>query len=552
MKNNLKKCAQNNIRQGKRIAAKNMINTIHIAALLIAALLFLTACFDLFLPQPPTVEDIPDYETEVQEQDPQPTLRTHTPEAAFLNDGVLRLAMRHPLTLNPLLNEDGTVAKILRLIFEPLVIFDHSLRPTHHLANMELASDFSSATLTIRSDAIWSDGMPVTSDDLIFSVGVLRQAPDTVIYKRNIENIARIDRIDSKTAVVIFYQASMTAGYALNFPIIPEHYYRGHNNPASARNMAPLGNGTFLFESISPMLSMTLARSPYTFRHGATIDEIEVLFIPDERGRLYAFDQGVVDTIRLPFSEWVKHHSVKPVHHEEFPAMYFEFVGFNFQREIFQDLGFRQGIAYTFNADEAMSAVYSHQAVRAVSPIHPFSWMHDNTAAGPINDLARAATLLTATYTPEPLEILVNAEHIERAHIAQRLATNLEIAGQEAIVVILPFDEYYERLQAGDFDLFLGGMQLDFEPDFAFMFQGGPLFGVDPVMEGLLTNLNAASTESAYLQAVSMLQQGFTQRLPIISLGFRHSAVLTATRVTQGRPPATDHIFAFVNEWVID
>jgi len=516
----------------------------------IGVLLLLSACSDLFsIPQPEYT-----YHTEYDETqpDPQPIPRTDPPAEVLPDDGVLHLAMRHPLTLNPLLNQDATVAVILRLIFEPLVIFDNSLRPTHHLANMELASDFSSATLTIRHDAIWSDGMPVTSDDIIFSVGVLRQAPDTVIYKNNIENIASIDRIDSRTVLVHFYQASMTAGYTLNFPIIPEHYYRGHNNPASPRNMAPLGNGPYLFESISPMLSMTLARSPYTFRHGATIDEIEVLFIPDATSRLYAFDQGIVDAIRLPFSEWIKHHSVKHVRHEEFPVMYFEFTGFNFQREIFNDIRFRQGIAYAFNANEAMSTVYSHQAVRAVSPIHPFSWMHDDAVAGPVYDIGRAATLFRAVYSEEPLVILANYEHIERADIARRLAQSLERAGQPAIIEVLPFDEYYQRLMDGDFDLYIGGMQLDFAPDFAFMFQGEGLFGLDPVMEGLLANLNSATTESAFLQAVSQLQQGFTQRLPIISLGFRHSAVLTGTRVTQGRGPATDHIFAFINEWVIE
>jgi len=537
-----------------------MVKTIGVVSLLcvIALLIFLAACSS-FLPSTPYT--YPPELDEIEEPYQQPVhQRTQTPVGLVSDDGILRLAMRHPLTLNPLLNEDVTVAKILRLLFEPLVIFDDTLRPVGHLAYMEMASDYSSATLTIRHDAIWSDGMPVTSDDLIFSVEVLRLAPDTVIYKRNVENIDSIQRVDSRTVVVNFLAASVTAGYALNFPIIPEHYYRGHNNPASARNMEPLGNGPYLFESIAPMLSMTLARSPYTFRRRAAIEEIEVLFIPDAVSRLYAFDQGIVDAIRLPFSEWVKHHSVKPVHHVEFPAMYFEFIGFNFNREIFQDINIRRGIAYGFNADEAMSAVYSHQAVRAVSPIHPNSWMHDDTVTGPIYDIARALSALRALDTEEPIIILVNEEHIERVHIARRLAFDLQMVlalrsdlhQVQFEVIVLPFEEYYARLVDGDFDLYLGGMQLDFVPDFGFMFQGGELFGYDPVMEGLLANLNVALTESSFLHAVSQLQQGFSERLPIISLGFRHSAVLTGTRVVQGAGPATDNTFVGVNEWVIE
>jgi len=488
------------------------------------------------------------YETDLP-PDPQPIQRTQS--VAVPDDGILRLSMRHPLTLNPLLNEDATVAPILRLIFEPLVIFDENLWPISHLAHIELSSDFSRATLTIRNDAIWSDGMPVTSDDLIFSVEVLRLAPDTVIYKRNVENIARVDRIDTKTVQIVFEQASITAAYALNFPIIPEHHYRGHNNSRSSRNMEPLGNGPYRFQSIIPMQAVTLERSPYTFRRQAQIDQVEVLFIPDAETKLHAFDQGVVDSIRLPFAEWVKHHSVKPVNHMEFPAMYFEFIGFNFYRESFQDKDIRRGIAHAFNAADVMNAVYLHQAVYAVSPIHPYSWMHDDTITGPTYDPAHASQLLKDVDIHESLEILVNVEHIERVHIAERLAASLYAAGLPAKVIDLPFDEYYNRLANGDFDLFLGGMQLDFEPDFAFMFQGGALFGIDPVMEGLLASLGIASTESAYLQAISQLQQGFADRLPIISLGFRHSAVLTGTRVLQGYAPAPDNVFVFINEWVI-
>ena len=517
--------------------------------LALAVLPLLSACslFDIDLP---SYQDEDEYD--YTPTDPPPIERTPVPPGLhFPDDGILRLSMRHPLTLNPLLNEDATVAKILRLIFEPLIIFDEDLRPTGHLANIEMASDFSHATLTIRNDAIWSDGLPVSSDDLIFSIEVLKRAPDTVIYKRNVVNIAATERIDSRTVQIIFEQASATAGYALNFPIIPEHHFRGHTNRVSPRNMEPLGNGPYRLESMMPIHSMSLVSNPYAFRRRAEIEQVEVLFIPDAETKLHAFDQGIVDAIRLPFAEWVKHHSVKTVHHEDFPAMYFEFIGFNFQREIFQDQRIRQGIAHAFNTDEAMLSTYLHQAVRAVSPIHPYSWMHDNTVAGPAYDPGLATTILRPLRPYGPLVILVNTEHIERVHIARHLAAGLEAAQLQAEVVALSFEEYYERLMEGDFDLFLGGMQLDFAPDFAFMFQGGALFGYDAVMEGLLAGLNIASTEIAFLQAVTQLQQGFVERLPIISLGFRHSAVLTGTRVEQGRGPASDCIFAFVNEWRI-
>ena len=514
---------------------------------IIALFLMLTACSALNGIQtqpyqyPPIEYDLPD-----------PPIDRIPAPAVFHDDGILRLSMRHPLTLNPLLNEDATVAPILRLLFEPLIIFDDSLRPTGHLAAIDLASDFTTATLTIRDDAIWSDGIPVTADDLIFSIEVLNRAPDTVIYKRNVENIAQVDRINTRTVLITFERPGVTASYALNFPIIPQHHYANHVNARSERNMQPLGNGPYTLASMAPMQSMVLERSPYTFRRNPQINYVEVLFIPDAETKLHAFDQGVIDAIHLPFAEWVKHPSVKPVNHEEFPAMYFEFIGFNFGRQLFINENARQAVAHAINVNEAMTAEYLHRAVRAISPIHPNSWMHDNSITATPHSPARARELFSELIIPEePLEILVNTEHIERVHIAHRLAMGLTAAGQNVTVISLPFEEYNTRLTDGDFDLFLGGMQLDFIPDFAFMFQGGPLFPNDPTMEALIAALNIASTESAYMQAVSQLQQGFVDRLPIISLGFRHSAVLTGTRATQGRAPASDSVFTFINEWEI-
>jgi len=491
-------------------------------------------------------------EEDVVDVEPQPIQRTDI-SLTIPDDGVLRLAMRHPLTLNPLLNEDVTVAKILRMIFEPLVVFDENLRPTGNLADLEMASDFSRATLTIRNDAIWSDGIPVSSDDLIFSVGVLRLAPSTVIYKNNVNNIASLERIDSRTVVVHFSQPSAMAAYCLNFPIIPEHHYRGHNIPTSVRNMEPLGNGPFMFYSITPKLSMSLIRSPYSLQRRAQIHDIKVVFIPDAETKIHAFDQGVIDAIRLPFSEWIKHHSVKPVNHEAFPAMYFEFVGFNFDREVFQELNVRQAVVHAINTDEAMTAAYLHQAIRAISPIHPQSWMHDYTISGLEFNPTRAASMLRDIHQEEDLIILTNAEHIERTTIAKRLAASLQTVGLPAQVVIVPFDEFIRRLNYGDFDLYIGGMQLDIAPSFDFMFYNNDesLFAHDAELANLFANLYTATSEETFLQAVSHMQQEFATRVPIISLGFRHSAVLTSTRVEQTYAPATDHIFLSIHEWRI-
>ena len=387
-------------------------------------------------------------------------------------------------------------------------------------------------------------------------------------------------RINDRTVQINFVVATPAAGYSLLFPIIPRHYFLGETNPASQRNLAPLGNGAFAFESLMPLQSMRLVRNPYTFRAPAAIAEIEVLFLPDAQIDLYAFERGLVDAIRLPFPDWARNHTAKELTAAPFPAMYFEFIGFNFTREVFRNLDIRQGIAHAFDACEAVYTLYLHHAARAVAPIHPHSWMFDPGPAGFPHDPNRARQLLRTLHlqsendeaevpddediyeeydeyeTAPTLVILVAAESPERVAIAHRLSAGLYEIGHTARVDAVPAEAFLARLAADDFDLYIGWMELSYAPDFAFLFSGertgGVLFNHDPQLETLFAATRVATTESAFVQALSDLQRAFARNLPVIGLSFRHSAVLTGARVQTGTPPASNSIFVYVNEWKIN
>ncbi|MCL1883180.1 MAG: ABC transporter substrate-binding protein [Defluviitaleaceae bacterium] len=459
------------------------------------------------------------------------------------DDGVLRLHMRPPLTLNPLLNEDVTVARILQLIFEPLAVLDNEFRIVGHLAYLEFASDFGSVNATIREGAIWSDGMPVTADDVIFSIEFLKNAPNAAIYKNNVSEIADAIRIDSRTVQIIFTRASVMAGYSLNFPIIPQHWQ-------DENNMNPIGSGPFIFESLNSTRSMTLRRNPHNFRaFGGGVQEVEVIFLPNSETDFHAFERGRIDAIHLSLTEWTRHAGIRSPNYEVFPAMYFEFIGFNFTRSIFREVHTRQGIAHAFNANDAVASLYLAHAVRTATPIHPFNRASDNSVSAPIYDPARAAALLGTVRISEPLVVLANAENTQRASIAKRLAESLTNAGLSSVAEIVPSEEYFARLDAHDFDLFVGGMKLPFAPAPQIFFQGGGMFIHDFALETAHSALMFASTEVAYTQAMSHLQQAFTDHLPIISLAFKHSAILSNPRISSTLEPAPDHVFLNVHEW---
>ncbi|MCL1844539.1 MAG: ABC transporter substrate-binding protein [Defluviitaleaceae bacterium] len=455
-------------------------------------------------------------------------LQEPTAVSAIAADGVLRLHMRPPATLNPLVNEDVTVARILRMLFEPLAILDNEFRVTGNLAELEFASDFRSVNATIRQGAVWSDGLPVTSDDVIFSMEFL-----------NDENIVDAVRIDARTVQIVFERASVMSGYSLTFPVIPRHYFE------SAQSTPPPTSGVFAFES-QTMHGINLRRA----HNFGNIEAAEIIFLPNVETDFTAFERGRIDALHMPLPEWTRRRGVRSPNYQTVPAMYFEFIGFNFRRNILRDVNTRRGIAHAFNADEAVAAVYLSYAARSATPIHPYHWAAGD--ARPVYDPARAAALLGTVRTAEPIAILANAENPQRAAIAERLAESLTVAGLAANAKIVDSDEYFARIDAHDFDLFIGGIELPFSPDVQFFFTPGEFFLYDTTLAAAFGALTLASTEAAYEQAMNRLQEAFSEQLPVIGLAFKHSALLTSPRISGDLNPTPDHVFSGVDAWGVE
>ena len=512
------------------------------------------------------------------------------PELVIANKegGILKLPMRSPATLNPILNGDATVDRILKLVFEPLTRLNENFRPVANLADVYVSYDCSFAVVTIRNDAMWHDGVPVTSDDFLYTLDAIANAPENSVYKKYAGKFSGAERIDSKTAQVYFSERYGGSVYLFDFPLIPQHYYRGENNPSSVKNMSPLGNGLFVFEERVPFTSVIFKSNPYSFRTRPYVEFFEAVFIPDRETELDAFDQGVTDVLFMEMTEWSRHRSVKQVHYGDCAAMYFEMIGFNFENPLLRNKLFRRAVAHMLDADEIISSVYLSHAVRALSPMHPASWLcaenlteyeYNRELAGALVERVRAGETLYETeraqfitidddeeedggdffegYVPPNVitefpvfKILVNEENAERIKTAQIIADAFGFQGLDAFLEIVPFEIFTEKIITGDYDLYVGGYTLGFIPYLKFIFTEH-LFYDAYGLEEMLDGVTSAETEYDLLEAMEKLQSHVAEELPMISLAFLNMGVLAGTRVAGEIIPSFDDALANVNEWYV-
>jgi peptide/nickel transport system substrate-binding protein len=122
------------------------------------------------------------------------------------------------------------------------------------------SADGKSLTFTLNDDLTWSDGQPLTADDVVYTFGLARKVLGDATY----------DYVDSATApdkhtVTYAFNRSYTPGlYELGTQVIvPEHVWKDVPDPAKFQNPKPVGSGPFTEVSNFSAQSFDLLRNPH-------------------------------------------------------------------------------------------------------------------------------------------------------------------------------------------------------------------------------------------------------------------------------------------------
>lgn len=164
-------------------------------------------------------------------------------------------------------------------------------------------------TYHIRPEARWSDGVPITSRDFVFTYRAKLAYPEQTagdFYKTQIRGVRALD---AKTVRVVLRGRS-AYWHSFFSVVLPEHALRGENlgeiwndridNPKTG---APIGSGPFLLERWERGKQLTLRRNPrYWGHHPAYVDRIVVRFSFDPSEIADLFRTGAADVGQWQFT----------------------------------------------------------------------------------------------------------------------------------------------------------------------------------------------------------------------------------------------------------
>src|SRR5262249_34515288 len=143
------------------------------------------------------------------------------------------------------------------MIYETLLYFnrmDGSIHPWL-ASSYKWASDATSVTFSIRPGVKWSDGQPLTSEDVVYTLNLAKQYP-ALDLNSLWKNIANVSNPDTHTVVVTFsHPASPMLWYVGGQTyIVPKHIWQHIGDPTMAVNATPVGTGPFTLKTFNTQL----------------------------------------------------------------------------------------------------------------------------------------------------------------------------------------------------------------------------------------------------------------------------------------------------------
>lgn len=167
---------------------------------------------------------------------------------ADVNGGTFAEAVQGPIqTLDPLYAATPAEVAASRLLFSSLYILDTAGGVKSDVAASMANENDKTFTVKMRKDVQWHDGQKLTADDVVFTVGLMKNPATRAIMNASWRDI-EVAKVDDYTVQFALPAAYAAFPQALTFSILPEHLLKSIQ-PANLRESgfsdAPVGSGPF-------------------------------------------------------------------------------------------------------------------------------------------------------------------------------------------------------------------------------------------------------------------------------------------------------------------
>jgi len=411
----------------------------------------------------------------------------------------------NPKALNPFLSDDIEPKAVLHYLFARLMERDSETGEYFPMLaeKLHVSKDHKTLEYTLRKDATWQDGTPITTDDVEFTYRTLMDPKVEAAPERAYLGSFRFEKVDRYTFRFIVEHPNVNTVLNFNddFMVMQKKQYDGVKDFNRSKGIIdPIGSGPYVLKSFSRDQKIELERRKDwwgyripEFKNLYNFDTIVFRIIHDSALAYEKFMKGEIDVLSMDSETYgtrVKKvdqsrfgngpESNKPIWAKHFrtkAAAPWTYIGWNLKLPMFRSKKTRQALAHLINYDEIINQVYYGEGIRCVSP---FGTETPNSAPNQKKkafsfDPALGLKMLKADGWSDSdhdnvldrmidgkkvkfaFTLRYNSENPMRAKVAQMVKEQFKRAGIAVNVQALEWNSYVAEIEEHHFEAFVMG-----------------------------------------------------------------------------------------------
>ena len=482
------------------------------------------------------------------------------------------------VSMDPHGSNDVPSEQVRDTIYEPLVTQDENLEIVPALASEWEQTDETTWRFTLEEDVKFHDGSDFNAEAVKANIDRLLDPAMASARSFILEMVSEVNVVDEHTVELVTEypfsplpgHLSHGAGKMISRELIDEDYQNAIDeagldmtvedyyelradggseyeeaSDAIAQYLGtvveqnPVGTGYMKFESRTPGESTSLVANEDYWGGAPNIDSATFKVVSETGSRLAELETGSSDFIaQVESSNIQRVEENENVTLERTDSVSIDYIGFNTQKEPFDDKRVRQAITHAFDKEAVLSGVYNDSGTPAAAPLAPGVLGYDENLEGPEYDMDKARELLAEAGYEDGFDVnlMVNDDNPERVDMAVWLQESLAELDINVTIEQVEWGAYLEMTGSGEHDMFiLGWSNSTGDPDNGI----SPLFHSDMVgapgnrsffendeLDALLDEGKRESDQDAREEIYKDAQELLVEEAPAIFV--RHSENLNA------------------------
>lgn len=423
-----------------------------------------------------------------------------------------------PKSFNPVSQPDMAGVFTMRFMYDTLLGQPEARKFTNHLAVSFDTKDKKTYTVRLNPKAKWTDGKPITTDDVLFTINLIATPKVETTLGRYIKILDGTDdlgrRKSGNALASVVKKDDTTFEFTCKKPMDPDYVKDqiGFNVPIYPKHIYEKVDPTKIGasqEGIKP----TVFSGPYKLVKYVTNDHVELtandgyvlgapklkkIFLKIQNGTNLVVDlkAGKVQMAagggigKVPINDLEMLQKEKRLSVKTAPSLGSQFLMINNMKPEFNK-HFRLALAHAINRKQLVDQLYKGHAYVFPTIYTKASPVFDASVPNPEYNVELAKKELAASGfdTSRELTMLVPLGNVQREQSGDLIQQYLQAIGLKVKIQKMDFPTLMNHRRDGTFEIFLMGISLPADPDYLAFFQPGSLLNSSKVDDPKLTKM---------------------------------------------------------------